>query len=134
MTGTCAILNVGAGDTKLSFDPANPADRKRAAATVTDMLRRGFAIMVQVGEQGGKPLYQRIEAFDEATCEYIIVGLPEDAAITQLGTVEPAEGRHLSPAGQKRRGGRKANVKKFPRTRLPAESTSAVAVGRSAGG
>ena len=68
MTGTVGILNVGAGDTKLSFDPKNPAERIRAARIVRDMLRRGYALLVEVapGE------YQRATDFDEARCEYII--------------------------------------------------------------
>jgi hypothetical protein len=134
MIGTCAILNVGMGDTKLSFDPASPEDRKRAAATVADMLRRGFAIMVQVGERNGKPLYQRIDSFDEATCEYIIVGLPEDLSMAALGTVEEPAPPPARPKPARGRPGRKAAAKTVPRTRLPAERTAAVAVGRSAGG
>ena len=62
--GELGILNVGTGDTKLSFDPTRPAERKRAAKVVMDMLERGYAILIQVGERDGKPLYQRAEAFD----------------------------------------------------------------------
>jgi hypothetical protein len=110
MTGL-AVLNVGAGDTKLSFDPDVPEDRQRAALVVADMLKRGYAILVEVGTKDGKPLYQRIEAFDVKTCEYIIVGVPE-------GMLEP---ERLPKA-------------KWPRRRLKAETTSGVAVARSAGG
>jgi hypothetical protein len=113
--GEVAILNVGDGDTKLTFDPTKPAERKRAASVVTDMLKRGFAIFVQVGEKDGKPLYSRAETFDPETCEYLIVGTPEE------NTDEP------SPAPGKRRG-------RPPGTRIKAESTRTVAVGRSAGG
>lgn len=88
MSGELGILNVGAGDTKLSFDPANPAECERAAAVVMDMLRRGYAILVQVGERDGKPLYIRAESFDPATCEYLIVGpdTEPEAVISQAAT------------------------------------------------
>lgn len=110
--GTVGILNVGAGDTKLSFDPKKPVERDRAAKVVADMLKRGYAILVQVGEKDGKPLYQRAEGFDPKTCEYIIVGAPDDDAASS------APKRRSRP----------------PKVRLPAESTRAVSVARSAGG
>ena len=112
-TGELAILNVGAGDTKLTFDKKRPEEVKRARAAIADMLKRGFAILVEVGKRGGKPLYQRAETFDPKTDEYIIVGAPEDDA-------EPSA-KPRRPRGR-------------PRKRLPAESTRAVAVARSAGG
>lgn len=122
--GELGILNVGAGDTKLSFDPAKPAERKRAAKVVADMLKRGYAILIQVGEKDGKPLYQRAEAFDPEACEYIIVGAPEEIA------------PELEAVPAKRRGRpRKAETagKPIP-MRVKAERTSAVGVARSAGG
>jgi len=39
--GEVAILSVGEGDTKLTFDKNNPAETIRAARIVGDMLRRG---------------------------------------------------------------------------------------------
>lgn len=117
MRGEIGILNVGAGDTKLSFDPAQPAERKRAAKVVKDMLRQGYAILVQVGEKNGKPLYQRAEAFDPETCEYLIVGTP----------AEVDDGTEIAPAPRKPRKGKSVRG-------LPAERTHAVAVSRSAGG
>lgn len=113
--GEIGILNVGAGDTKLSFDKAKPAEVKRARAVVTDMLRRGFAILVEVGEKDGKPLYQRAESFDPKTDEYIIVGAPEDDAEIQKPPAKRTKGRP-------------------PRRRVAAADTRAVAVARSAGG
>lgn len=108
-----SILNVGEGDTKLSFDPAKPVERERASTIVSDMLRRGYAILVQVGEKDGEPIYKRAKAFDPKTCEYLIDGLSaqEEAEITDR------------MAGKKR--GRK---------RVAAASTSAVAVARTARG
>ncbi len=113
MIGEVTILNVGAGDTTLTFDKKKPEEVKRAARVVEDMLKRGFAILIEVGKRNGRPLYQRAESFDPKTCEYIIVGTPEDEA-------------EAMPAPTKR--GRKL------RTRVPAAKTHAIAVARSAGG
>ena len=115
MIGELAILNVGHGDTKLSFDKKKPEEVKRARKVVADMLKRGFAILVEVGKKNGKPLYQRAEAFDPKTDEYIIVGTPDDAEIE-----DPAAAR---PKGRQAR-----------RRRVPASGASAVAIARSAGG
>lgn len=43
MTGTLGILNVGAGDTKLSFDPSNPAECIRAL---------GLTLIAELAERG----------------------------------------------------------------------------------
>lgn len=115
MKGELGILNLGAGDTKLTFDKSKPAERKRAAATVTDMLKRGYAILIEVGEKNGKPIYQRAESFDPETCEYIIVGAPDEPQ----GEAAPAK------ASRKVRA---------PRVRVDASQTRAVSVARSAGG
>lgn len=112
-TGTIGILNVGAGDTKLTFNKKNPAERKRAAGIVTDMLRRGYALLVQVGTKNGEPLYQRAKAFDPKTCEYIISGGPDDTVDIGTEAIKPP----------------RVKVK-----RIKAESTRAVSVGRTAGG
>lgn len=118
MKGEVGILNVGAGDTKLSFDPSKPGDRERASKVVTDMLRRGYAILVGAGEKDGKPLYYRAEAFDPETCEYLIVGAPGEF---------DASGGELEKAPKVRRG-RKVVA------RVPAAQTRATAVARTAGG
>lgn len=111
MAAELSVLNVGTGDTTLSFDKDKPAERERAALVVTDMLKRGFVILVQVGEKDGKPLYQRAESFDPQTCEYIVAGAPPDTKV--------------------RSGARR---KKASKHRLSAADTPAVSVARSAGG
>lgn len=119
--GSIGILNVGAGDTKLVFDPAKPDEAAEAARIVTDMLRRGYAIFVQVGENEKGPVYQRAHDFDAATAEYIIAGTPP----------AETEAKHAEPESAPR-GHRKARA--LPRQRVAASSTSAVAVARTAGG
>lgn len=124
MTGTVGVLNVGAGDTKFVFDKANPAECIRAARIVKDMLQRGYALLVDVGE--GK--YQRVYDFDEAKFEYIIADLDPEAAHSEVrgGDIEPrAAPRESEPAVPTRGRGRRG---------LDATSTGAIAVGRTAGG
>lgn len=126
--GTVGVLNVGAGDVKLSFDTTKPAEREHAAKVVTDMLARGYAILIQVGEEAGEPLYRRAKGFDPQTCAYLIVGAPEDMAepsaiVSAPASDPPAPRRRGRPTGSRNR-----------TQRVPAESTRAVAVHRSAGG
>ena len=80
--GSVGVLNVGAGDTKFIFDSSDPAECIRAARIVTDMLRRGYALLIEVpGKKGAKPTYQRVHAFREDTASYIIADLdPVQAA------------------------------------------------------
>lgn len=113
--GSVAIPNVGEGDTKLSFDPEKPVERERAAIIVADMLRRGYAIMVDVGEKDGVRIYHRAQGFDPKTCEYLIVGLTSDE--------EREIEERLSGKNKRRR-----------YTRVAAQTTTAVAVARSARG
>lgn len=131
MTGTVAILNVAAGDTKLTFDPSKPGEAKKSARIVKDMIRRGFVLLIEVGEDDKGPIYRRAHDFDEATSEYIVAGMASDAE------EQPDEQK---PASTPKRG-RKAASKPVPsghRTpqgqRVPARSTRAVAVSRTAGG
>lgn len=118
LIGCLGILNVGDGDTKLTFDPKNEVERSRAAMIVTDMLRRGFAIMVQVGEREGKPLFQRAESFDPDTCEYLIFGTPDE---------QPRPAPTEIPRA--RRGRPRKEL-----MRVPADKARGVAIARSAGG
>ncbi len=39
------VLNTGYGDFELRFDPNKPDDVEKAKQTITDMLKRGYAIL-----------------------------------------------------------------------------------------
>lgn len=148
MTGGIGILNVGAGDTKLSFDKKNPAECIRAGRIVKDMLRRGYALLVQTGtdKKSGDPIYSRATDFDENTSEYIIADFdPVTAAAADKaeaaaeavteGTYVGTEAGSASPEGggaKAPRAARKGTALK--ERRIPAGSTRGVAVSRSAGG
>lgn len=126
MIGELAILTVGDGDTKLTFDPDKPDEAKRAAAIVKDMIRRGFAILIQVGEQDGEPIYRRAHDFDENSHEYIIAGAPENLEIDDVKE-PPSQPQKSRPA--------KAPARpRQSETRIPASRAKATAIARTAGG
>lgn len=129
--GTVGVLNVGAGDIKLSFDPANPAERIRAARIVKDMLRRGYALLVE-REVDGKKAYQRAHDFDENTCEYILADF-DPVAAAKADEEESADATDTDPA-QAREAAHQKGTPRRGKSRVPAESTRAVSVGRTAGG
>lgn len=131
MTGSVGILNVGCGDTKLSFNKDDPAECIRAARIVKDMIRRGYVLLVKVSETPeGEKKYQRAKDFDENTCEYLIADFDpivaacvdddEAAALQDEGVIGDVERKP-------RRAGNRSK-------RLPASTTEAVAVPRTAGG
>lgn len=132
MAGSVGILNVGAGDTKLTFDPKKPDEVKRSARIVADMIKRGFVLLIEVGkDEKGEPLYRRAKAFDESTCEYIIAGSIDDESTTTEQSHDekptgapPRKGKAAQPPKRDRRGN----------TRVHASTTEAVAVARTSGG
>jgi hypothetical protein len=147
-TGTVGILNVGAGDIEIRFDGNNASERIRAARIVKDMLRRGYALLVEV-ERDGEKHFERALDFDEKTCRYIIADFDpaqaheadmvegaqrlrdEDQQGADYGKSEQTEAETPpeSTGETKRRPGRPAKT-----TSVDASKTRAVAVGRSAGG
>ena len=125
--GTVAILNVAAGDTKLTFDPSNPAEVKRSATIVKDMIRRGFVLLVEVGADEKGPIYRRAHDFDETTAEYIVAG---------SSTPEEDEESHEQEPASTPRPRRQGTAKREPakRRRISASASNVVAVARTAGG
>lgn len=67
------VLNTGYGDFELSFDPNKPDEVQKAKETITDMLRRGYAIFVR---QGQKTF--RVRKFDVNKSVYIIGSTPAE--------------------------------------------------------
>ena len=139
MTGIVNVLNVAGGDIELRFDKSNPAERIRACRVVRDMLRRGYALLVEV-ERDGVKAYERALDFDETKGVYLIADYaPEDVAIRPTLKKETQDGAGEGGADQAAEVGAAAESKPGkrrgrPRKELPAESTRAVAVSRSAGG
>jgi hypothetical protein len=148
MTGTVGILNVGAGDITLSFDPANAIERIRSARIVRDMIRRGYALLVEV-ERDGVKSFERALDFDEAHCRYLIADFAPETVEREFsrplaelaidkgmendhgesGTAAEAETPETSAGKGTKKSGRRGKFKS-----VDAGTTRAVAVGRSSGG
>lgn len=108
-TGQLEVLSVGKGHLRLTVTTTSKKDREEARKTIEDMLRRGYAIFVEL--EPGKPL-ERVKRFDPKRMEYIIA---------EMGEPVPAAAGVTS--GPKRR----------PR-RIAAGRAQATVVGRTAGG
>ena len=67
------VLNTGYGDFELRFDPNKPDEVEKAKQTITDMLKRGYAIFVR---QGTETL--RVRKFDVNKNVYIIGSTPAE--------------------------------------------------------
>lgn len=146
MTGTVNILNVGEGDIKLSFDKANPAEVIRASRIVTDMLKRGYALLVAVppapgNDDGGKPVYIRAHGFDQNTNEYIIADF--DPSVAQETNTDEEDNQENEASSSSSQEATEDNIParkprgrppKVTTTRVLASTTSAIAVPRTAGG
>ena len=135
--GTLSILNVGEGDVKVTFDKSNLAETIRARRIIKDMLRRGYALLVEV-ERDGVKAFERAIDFNEATDCYIVADFdPEIAAKEDAKETEEkhsGEGESVQagvPDVQKEASSRRERRKAKS---VPASGTRAVGVARSAGG
>lgn len=150
--GVLEILNIGDGDTKITFDKNNLAESIRARRIIQDMIRRGYALIVET-ERNGKKEYVRALDFDPETAEYVIADLspqePEvdhipDAVVEELSAPDAlpklagaTPDNKLCKCGKPlHHKGRCPGVKVGPKhtKRLPMENTKATGIGRTAGG
>lgn len=67
------VLNTGYGDFELRFDPDKPDEVQKAKETITDMLKRGYAIFVRQGDET-----RRVRKFDVDRNVYIIGTTPAE--------------------------------------------------------
>jgi hypothetical protein len=67
------VLNTGYGDFELRFDEDKPDEVQKAKETITDMLKRGYAIFVHQGEET-----LRVRKFDPNKNVYIIGSTPAE--------------------------------------------------------
>lgn len=65
------MLNTGYGDFEMHFNPDKPDEVQKAKETITDMLKRGYAIFIR---QGGETF--RVRKFDANKNVYIIGSTP----------------------------------------------------------
>jgi hypothetical protein len=77
------VLNTGYGDFELRFDPNKPDEVQKAKETITDMLKRGYAIFVRQGQE-----FQRVRKFDIEKNVYIIGSTPaEEVPISETKAI-----------------------------------------------
>jgi hypothetical protein len=134
MIGELSVLNVGAGDIKIVFNQADKGESAKAIRMLTDMQRRGYAIMVELPDGS----YTRAQSIDATRGRYVIT-LPEDAteppesepvtcACGCGGKVTQGKTWLRGHASKKRTDGRGRKVS------VPVTRSRAVGVARSAGG
>ena len=116
--GALSVLNVGAGDLEFKFDKDNPQEVVRAKRVIEDMLRRGYALFVEVG---GK--LTPVKKFDAEREVYIIADGPLYAG-DQPEVVTPVE-----PVAEPKRRGRPRKTRE-----VPMRTTKATGVAPTAGG
>lgn len=128
--GTMGVLNVGEGDTKLTFDRDNPQEVLRASRIVKDMIRRGYALLVEV-ERDGVKKFERALDFNEETAEYIIADFDPV-------TAEKADEEEQAAAGEDTTGESpptpKSKKGRMRRRAIDAGAVRAIGVARTAGG
>lgn len=129
--GTVGILNVGDGDTKLSFDPKNPAERIRAARIVKDMIRRGYCLLIEIEKDGKKETTRALD-FDESVCEYIIADF--DPLIAQEHDEQESHNGNTQSGGATPAGEASPQKRQYRKRGVAADGTRAVAVAPIAGG
>lgn len=136
-TGSIGILNVGHGDTKIVFDKNNPADCIRAARIIKDMLRRGYALLVEVEQPDGSKKFQRVYDFKEDSYEYVIADMDPLVAAEvdkQESEHEQAAAQSAGENGEEAGSAGKRGRPKLRTRRIEASATRGVAIGRTAGG
>jgi hypothetical protein len=138
MSGSVEILNIAEGEMKLSFDKADPAESLRAARIVSDMLSRGYALLIEV-ERDGVKKWERALAFHKDTQEYLIADF--DPVVQSAGPPdrgerndEPDSAQPAAESAAPQESGATGRGRGRPRKAVAADSVDLVAVGRSAGG
>jgi len=81
------VLNTGYGDFELRFDLNKPDEVQKAKETITDMLKRGYAIFVRQGKETF-----RVRKFDADKNVYII-GSTSAEEVPRAETKATAVGR-----------------------------------------
>lgn len=132
--GTLSILNVYEGDVEITYDTNDAAEAIRARRIITDMIRRGYALLIEV-EKG---VYQRVVDFDERRGRYIIADFdPSYAERPKSNEGDSDNGQKESEAIEADAGEVPPKIRSQrgrPRKSVAMEQASAVAIARSAGG
>lgn len=129
--GSLCVLNVGAGDVRLSFNHHDKSEKAKALRMLKDMIRRGYAVLIQL-EDGS---YTRAIEVDATRGTYVIQEPDSDVVIDverEQKALPPATG--LDEVPLKKRRGRPPGKRGAQRRHVPIATSHAVGVARSAGG
>lgn len=134
--GSLSVLNCGAGDLKLHFDPTDPIEAARAERVVLDMLRRGYCLFVE--DDQGK--LHRAVGYDPTAKSYLITDVPSPSTVEAIGpengepiTLEP--GADISDIGDSVENPKPSKPgRKKGRIAVSAATTRATAFAPTAGG
>lgn len=134
MTGSLCVPNVGLGDIEVRFNQHDSAERDKALRMLTDMQKRGYAILVRLDDGS----YTRAIEIDTARGCYV-VQLPDfDAQVAGAAPVGDSPPEQVAGAmadaldagvplpAKGKRGRRRASI--------PITGAHAVGIARSAGG
>lgn len=133
--GMLSILNVYEGDVKLNIDITNAAEVFRAGRMIEDMIRRGYLLLIDVGDGS----YQRALSFDPKVGEYLIADFDASYASEKSKRGGSEDDGDVDQQEAQETEGRKAEAR-HPRgrrsytRRVHVSSTNAVAIAPSAGG
>lgn len=79
INGCLDVLNCGAGHLSIDFDKSKPEDVERAKKIISDMLERGYTIIIEVYDQEkATTVTHKVERFDPQTEHYIIAEPPQE--------------------------------------------------------
>ncbi len=118
-TGSLCVLNVGAGDIRVTFNQQDKGESAKAIKMLQDMQARGYFIAVELPDGS----YTRVQQVDASRGRYVIT-VPEEAQVPP--EAEPVKPTRYSKGGNGRRAGKRVSV--------PVSKSKAIGVARSAGG
>lgn len=121
--GKLSCLSVNDGDIEISFDTEDCAEAIRAKRIITDMLKRGYALLIKMAD--GR--YVRAHEFDEKQGVYVIADYdPQE----EIKTDDKEEISNEKPEPTLKKADRR--TKQYRRQTM--SSSEVVAVAPSAGG
>jgi hypothetical protein len=133
MTGSLSVLNVGAGDITITFNNDDLVETNKALGMLKEMLKRGYLIAIQLPDGS----YTRAREIDAMRGRYIIV-IPD--TVPAPPQAEPVHdtcacgcGRPVS-AGKRWVRGHHNRGRGVRTMSVPVSTSTAIGVGRSAGG
>lgn len=131
-TGSLSVLNVGAGDIEVTFNRHDTGEAKKAIRMLSDMSKRGYAILVRDAEGN----YQRATSIDATHGKYVLTlaAETETPADAEPVTCECGCGRKVKSGNRFVKGHHNRGLRGTRKVAVPVRGRHATGVARSAGG